>query len=372
MEDSKAGPGAPAEESSPAGARNHARDTDTATRHPVATTEGSRGPLLSLGASEVAAALGLNHLRRPIQLWLELTGRVAPSPDNPATEWGRLLEPVIREKYAAAHHLRVFTPPPVFRNEWMRASPDAVVVTLGGEWLRGLEVKTAHWRQAHLWGESGGSADDIPLAYEMQCRWSMAVCSLPRWDVAALIGGSDYREYSIDRNEATEALLLEMAEAWWVAHIVKDQEPTPDGSKAFSQWLVRKWPREHPATVMPTPRSDELVDTLRDIKRGERELQQRKALVEQELKQLIGSFTGLVRFRERGEPELLRCSARAGRKMTDWKAVTQEVAERAHFDSKALAEIAAQHTRQAAGSRPLITPRHWLAAGDEDDGDNQS
>ena len=54
-----------------------------------------------IGGSDVATILGLNPYKSVFTLWLEKTGQIEPPVlNNEYIEWGNILEPVIREKFA--------------------------------------------------------------------------------------------------------------------------------------------------------------------------------------------------------------------------------------------------------------------------------
>jgi predicted phage-related endonuclease len=56
-----------------------------------------------VGASSAAAAIGVSEYRSRLDAWLEATGRVARSPATRRTQWGQVLEPVIRAHYVELH-----------------------------------------------------------------------------------------------------------------------------------------------------------------------------------------------------------------------------------------------------------------------------
>lgn len=354
----------------PGGAEPEIGDGIAATDHSagIAMVVGRDSPL-TLGASEVAAALGLSPYRPPIDLWRELTGRAAPFAGNESTIRGLVLEPYLRSEYARRHSLQVNTPAPVYRDGWMRASPDGVVVSMvePEHWLRGLEIKTANWRSCDKWGPTGGDGDDVPLEYHVQVVWSMAVTGLLRWDVAALIGLDDYREYVVERDAAVEERMVSLASDWWQRHIVRGKEPAPDGSKQYTRHLAEKFPRISQVTLDANERGNKLASALIQTKRHLRLMKMKREFLEQELKQIIGDACGMyVRTERSDELDRLGCKPRKGRTMVDWDAVCNALIER-HISPPELAQIVAAHSRQAAGSRPLLTPRVWLADLGEDD-----
>ena len=50
-----------------------------------------------VGGSDSAAVCGLSRYSSPLEVWLQKTGRKPATPDNEAMQWGRLLEPIVRE-----------------------------------------------------------------------------------------------------------------------------------------------------------------------------------------------------------------------------------------------------------------------------------
>ncbi len=164
-----------------------------------------------IGASEIAAVLGISPWESPFSLfWRKVNGwDFEPSAEM---EWGIRLERVIAAKYEDCHpetflsygHLEQAVAP-----SWMLATPDFFVWSSEQPALPPpvglLECKTAH--SADEWGEAG--TEQIPVYYRAQVLWQMAVTDLSWCDVAVLIGGSDYREYRVRRDERDIAVMVE-------------------------------------------------------------------------------------------------------------------------------------------------------------------
>jgi predicted phage-related endonuclease len=94
-----------------------------------------------VGASSAAAAIGVSEYRSRLDAWLEATGRVAGFAGNERTQWGQVLEPVIRAHYVELHAVTVHVPPQsLFHREhsFIRATPDGIVlgVTTAGSTSR--------------------------------------------------------------------------------------------------------------------------------------------------------------------------------------------------------------------------------------------
>lgn len=151
-----------------------------------------------IGASEIAAAMGISPWESPFSLyWRKVNGwDYEPSAEM---EWGNRLEQAIADKYVDSHPDRALARGQLERHpvyDWMLATPDRYVWAppVKGVGPNGLvELKTAH--NADGWGEPGTA--EVPVHYKAQAQWQMAVCDIEWVDFAVLIGGSDYREYTV-------------------------------------------------------------------------------------------------------------------------------------------------------------------------------
>lgn len=164
-----------------------------------------------IGGSDIAAILGLSKWKTPLQVYMDKRGEAMETPDNEAMKWGRYLEPVVRQAYSDATGYEVMLPPSMLRHHdysFAVANLDGVVQDRTG---RVFEAKTT--RTAEGWGEPG--SDQIPQPYLLQVQWYMGVAALPVADVAALIGGSDFRIYTVDADEELQMLMFTAAAEFW-------------------------------------------------------------------------------------------------------------------------------------------------------------
>lgn len=183
---------------------------------------------LGLGGSDVSAILGVNPYQTPLDVWADKTGKVPiRSVSNEAMIWGTVLEPVIASEFARRTGCELddipeeLTPLVHESRPWHMGTPDYLIRNK----RIGLEVKTAGWRMAHLWGDTG--TDHIPDMYRIQCDWYSALMDYDMWEVAALIGGQDFRTYTIEKNARLRWLMLERAERFWIDHVQADVPPEP-------------------------------------------------------------------------------------------------------------------------------------------------
>lgn len=202
-----------------------------------------------LGGTDAPAVLGISNWRNAFDVYAEKVGDVPLVAREPSPEmlWGLILEDPIRAYYAELHEVKVRKPRGLIRHEthrWLGGHIDGDVV--GTE--RGLEIKTARWPRD--WGESG--SDEIPAVYRAQVWVYMLVTGKRVWDVAALIGGSEYREYTIEWRPEILDFLAELHD-WWQAHVVARVPPEYDGSAQATAFLRRQYPADDGSTLVALP-----------------------------------------------------------------------------------------------------------------------
>lgn len=186
-----------------------------------------------IGASEIAAVVGLSPFESAFSLWHRKAGNLpGPDPANPLFYWGHALEGVVADKFSDDHHEYDVVSIGTHRSServWQYANLDRALYNpeVPGEILGLLEIKTT--RYGDNWGPSG--TDEIPVHVRCQVMQQMDVFSAPHAWVAVLIGGNDYREYRIPFDEADAAALREAGAAFW-ASLQTDDEPPIDASFA--------------------------------------------------------------------------------------------------------------------------------------------
>ena len=168
-----------------------------------------------IGGSDAAAALGISPFTSPIRLWLEKTGAMEPEDlsDNSRVRAGNYLEPVVAQWYADENPaIKVQRRNAVLfcdEHPFMLANLDRVI-KCPERGKGGLEIKAPDARSAPYWEE------DVPDYYQIQVQHYMAVDpSLAFFDVAALIGGNDFRQFHIQRDPDLIAALIEGETRFW-------------------------------------------------------------------------------------------------------------------------------------------------------------
>lgn len=317
----------------------------------ITTPEPSRH---GIGGSQAAAALGVHPYQSPISLWQELVGELPGFEGNERTRWGNVLEPVVRQEYVERHGCAVHVPQGSLyaahseARDWARATPDGIVVDAdgGGRWLYGLEVKTAGLRVADRWGEEG--TDEVPAEYLIQCQHYMAVTGLQRWDVAVLIGGQDYREYRVDRDDEIIATIFEQVGRFWDDHVLARVPPPIDGTDDYRDYLARRYPHTRADYLEADAETEGMVAELLGLREDRRVLEEMIAERENQLRAAIGEAAGLITSAGK-----LHYKPRRG--APNWKRVAEELAEAHDVDAGTLAELADLNRNR--DSRPLTYPR---------------
>jgi putative phage-type endonuclease len=302
-----------------------------------------------IGASEIAAALGLDPYRSPFDLYAEKTGMVEPFAGNEFTRWGDLLEPLLVTAYAEQHKTAVRHNQETWQHPihgWMFCTPDALVLDAH----RGLEVKNRNVRGSHLWGEA--FTDQVPETVALQCHWSMAVTGWPEWDVAVLLGGYDFRTYRLYADPEIADSIIEMGKEFWFGHVVPRVHPptVPADSERLGRLLRQSTDLLRPAT----DEIESMLDQLLGVRSEIAKLEQVKDGLQAAIKAFIADAAGI-------ESSLAKCTWKTSRpsKKVDWEIVGGILLERLRqADVNQAAQLLADSTREIPGSRRfLISPR---------------
>lgn len=161
----------------------------------------------AIGGSDMGALMGLSPYKSPVELWKEKKDGRDDWTTTEAMEMGHVLEPIIADLYATKNpDVRVSDPDDItfIHGEYpfLIAHPDRRLRDKAGR--RGiLEIKTSRYG----W-------DRLPPHYELQMRHYMNVLDYDYAVCAVLFGGSEYREYRIERNKLVDAVMIKHAEAF--------------------------------------------------------------------------------------------------------------------------------------------------------------
>lgn len=261
--------------------------------------------------TDIAAICGVSPYRKPMDVYCDKLSLVEEQPDNAAMEWGRRLENAVADKYAEDNGVELAKVDFMTRENWMGATPDRLIPAK----KKGLEIKTAGFRTAKLFGEPG--SDQVPDTYALQVAWYMAVTDMDEWDLAVLINGSDYRVYNIKRSVRLENRLIEIATQFRERHILAQIPPPIDGSKATEDYLRAVFPRQKSEELITaTQEIEDLGVRLAAAKMTLAQYETAVAELENKLKAAIGDAPGI-----QGSNWKVTWKSGKDTTKTDWKCV---------------------------------------------------
>lgn len=274
-----------------------------------------------IGGSDVATVLGLNPYKTPLSLWEEKTGKTKGSPAGEASYWGTTLEDVVAKEFSKRTGMKIQRVNFLLstgENGWMRGNIDRAIINPAiagrvsvlkpekaaeaGRLLStniGLECKTANSFMVDQWGDSQEAEilagkivteHKIPLYYETQIQWYMAVTGIKKFYVAVLIGGQDFRMYEVQRDEDVIKAIVEKCRAFWFEKVLADVAPDPINVDDIKKLYSRDNGELKEAS------NDEAADIgeLRTIKEQIKELQEQEKAVASRVILAIGEKTGLT------------------------------------------------------------------------------
>jgi len=274
-----------------------------------------------IGGSDVATILGLNPYKTPLQLWEEKTGRSSGSAAGESAYWGTVLEGVVAKEFSQRTGMKVQKVNYMLskgEDGWMLGNIDRAVVNPAiagrvsvlkpekveecGRLLStdiGLECKTASVYMSEHWGDSQEAEilagkivteHKIPLYYETQIQWYMAVTGIKKFYVAVLIGGQDFRMYEVRRDEDVIKAIVEKCHAFWFKKVLADVPPDPINADDIKKLYARD------DGEMVEASNDEAADIgeLRTIRERIKELQDQEKAVANRVILAIGEKSGLL------------------------------------------------------------------------------
>lgn len=310
-----------------------------------------------IGASEIAAVCGLHEFSSPWDVYRKKIGE-APDVDTERMEWGLRLEPAIRQKYADDTGAALYVPSvSLFHpaTKWARATPDAIVLESEeplAKWVHLVQAKNVDTWVARSW------RDAPPVYVQLQEQWELYVTDLSRADVAALIGGNDYRVYTVHRDQKLINDLVTVAEDFW-RRVERREPPKVDESTACRDHFTSR--------LVGAPQVELLADAELELTIAEwysARLAQKKAAkdIERHRNTVLSVLQSAQADRivsPHGTPKLARHEEREHTE-TNWQLVAQLLAH-APNPGEVYAEIVAANTTtiKTPATVTLREPHQW-------------
>ena len=285
-----------------------------------------------IGASEVAAILGLSPWETPFSLWLKKTHQVPPTEETDAMRRGHYLEDAVvqwwmhetGEQVIKASAADIIYVHPQF--PYMRVTPDRIVK--GRKKL--LEVKST----------AINMGDTIPDYYLAQVTYQMYVTGIHEAELIYIQGGLTFGRFIVDYDEAFANFIASEVTAFWEENILGMKEP--DAITVAD--LNFKVPKSTP---------DKSVEADATALEQISEIREKKAQYEALGKEIDALQDSLKMFMSDSEAIL----DESGNVLVTWKSGKDKTS----FDSKAFAaenpDLYAKYCKTAPGSRSFLVKK---------------
>lgn len=250
-----------------------------------------------LGGSDIAAIMGISPFRTPLDVWLEKTGRQLPEDisSNEAVYWGTVNEANVADRYARDHpgcKVRRINATLVGKEDWQRANLDRMVIGPDGR-PSVLEIKTASAYKSEQW-DAG-----VPAYYLTQVVWYLAITGWDMAHVAVLIGGNDYREFDIPRDEEDVRAVMDAAATFWNDYVQADVMPSVEGADLGSLPGLMPQASDEYATPEDMDEAQHLIDLYIGASESAKQSKEAADDAKARLCALIGDAHGIETDRDR-------------------------------------------------------------------------
>lgn len=252
--------------------------------HPLSHDEWLAARRTGIGGSDMAAIMGMSKFRTPLGIYNEKADEPdwLVEEDTDLTRWGKLLEPVIRQRYSDVTgqdiHAVGFIRDPV--HWWRFATVDGVTDSR-------VLVECKNTRYGGDWGDPGTA--DVPPYVFIQVQHGLAVTGLQWADIPVLISGSDFRIYCVEADaECQEQITMTGAEFW---QRVQDRNPPDPISVADAQ---HRWRDTGPGQVTASSELEKAVQELRQIKSNDALSAKRKDAYQTSVMNALGERDTLI------------------------------------------------------------------------------
>ena len=216
-----------------------------------------------IGGSDIAAILGMNPYKTPYRVYQEKRKEVEDWQGNEATDWGKRMEPAIRQWYSDQTGRDVRLPEKILMHSkypFMLASLDGYT-----DDRRVVEIKTA--RSGKGWGEPG--TNEIPDYYALQAQHYLIVTGFEVCDVPVSISGSSPELYEVPADKELQEAIIEAAVIFWK----RVQDGNPPDPITYADAVARYGKSIVGCPVFATQDAIEAVNSLRFIRDRKRILE---------------------------------------------------------------------------------------------------
>lgn len=274
-----------------------------------------------IGASEVAALLGMDPRRDALAVWARKLNLVDEPESNIRMRKGRYFEQGIVQWYTDETGLRTEWSDTTMQNpqrSWQIATPDAFVVSDHSPIrIGGVDAKLVSWDQRELWGDPGTNA--VPDHYAIQAQWTCSTLDQPWWDIAACVG-DELRVYRIHRDPEIEKTLLSVVDKFWKENILGRTQPPIGATDTAAAYLKKRFPKHVQPLRVATPEEGELMALYKLVREEWDAMEARYVPVENRVREVIGDAEGII-----NGPWKITFKKDSDSMGTDWYAVAKNL-----------------------------------------------
>lgn len=200
-----------------------------------------------VGASEIAAVLGINPWASPVDVWARKLGYIEDIEETAAMKRGNYLEPSL-VAWASAELGIDFFPSPS-----LTYGPEPIILATPDGISDGavLEVKAPGARTLEHW------ADGPPDYYVVQVSQQMLATGKPVGYLAGLVGG-ELQIHTIERDAELESTIIDAAQQFW-RYVETEQAPPVDHSPTWRDYIQKKFGPGQGEKVQAAPEVEELA-----------------------------------------------------------------------------------------------------------------
>lgn len=240
----------------------------------------------AIGASDVAAILGVSPWASAWEVWAEKTDRLEPWKGNEATRAGQAFENAVldqaeNELGALERNVRV-----CHESVPMAATLDARVIGDGTP----IEAKTTGLtgRVYGDWGEA--LTDQVPDYYLVQVHAQLCVTGAELAYLFALIAGRGVVKYQIERSDKLCKQLMDKCKDWWNRHITLDQEPSKERTPDLD--VIKRFRRVPKKSIELGADAAKLIEHYEGLKMAAKSLKEELAETEGKILLALGDAEG--------------------------------------------------------------------------------
>lgn len=243
-----------------------------------------------IGASEVAAIVGLSPWETPFSLWLRKTGQVPPLAETEAMHMGHLLEEVVATLWSERTGWRVVKASAkdiIYRDAehpWRFCTPDRYAYEVDADTGKRskvlIECKTS---------SMGFDPDDLPVNYLAQCQYQMHITGIHVCYLCWLVNGRSFGYARLEYDAAFAEWLVTEVDKFWFECVKGGKEPELITVSDFAF----KGSKEG-STIEADSAALERIAELRETSASRAELEAKEEALKDNLKLFMGESEALV------------------------------------------------------------------------------